>query len=157
MKRLTLIILSTLTLSAAARAQEGPFSVTLTGGKGPLSHAAGAGVWQARTDTGEPVSGLTLNYVSRHLLLDADLTRDGGARNFHVGPFLIPQAAIRTEKGFTGSLRLYPTLGVTDTQDRNCRFDYGACVALTAGRKMGITILGRITAETRALTLNIAF
>lgn len=157
MKRITLIILSILTLSAAARAQEGPFSITLTGGKGPLSHAAGAGVWQGRTDTGEPVSGLTLNYVSRHFLLDADLTLDGGVRNFHVGPFLIPQAAIRTEKGFTGSLRLYPTLGVTDIHDRDCRFDYGISLALTAGRKTGITVLERITAETRALTLNIAF
>lgn len=157
MKRLTLIILSILTLSATARAQEGPFSITLTGGKGPLSHAAGAGVWHGSTDTSELVSGLTLNYVSRHLLLDADLTRDGGVRNFHVGPFLIPQVAIRTEKGFTGSLRLYPTLGVTDIHARDCRFDYGISLALTAGWKAGISVLGRITRETKAVTLNIAF
>ena len=157
MKRLTLIILSILTLYAAARAQEHTFSIHFPEWESPLSHAAGAGVWQGKTETGDPVSGITLNYFSRHLLLDADFARDWTVRNFHMSGFLITTLSLRTEGIFSGSIRLYPTLGVADIHDRNCRFDYGACVALTAGWRAGVSVLGRITRETKAVTINIAF
>lgn len=144
-------------LPAAAAAQEITTNISIFRQDDVLTRNIGTGWWWNNDTGSETTGGLAVNLYSRHFLLDVDLARGRGVQDFHISPYLVPQASLKTGSGFRSSLRLYPTLGVADIQSKDSRFDYGVSLAFSAGWRIGLSVLGRYTKETKAITVNIAF
>lgn len=156
-KKLIITFITSLLLATLANAQERlKFSLSF-GDKGKEYHNVGFGHWNVpAAPEGESTKGWTVSYASWTFLASADFA---GSRpiNVHINPHLHLTASCETTGGFRTEARLYPIAGIAGLSEKDARFDYGAAIGLTMGWKAGIGLILRITKETRAFTINVAF
>ena len=139
------------------KAQESRHISLSCGEKGKEYHCVAGGVWNAPTaPEGAFAKGWTVGYASWTACADADFAGKHLV-NAHVNPHVHLTASWETRGGFRTEARLYPIAGVAGLSEKDARFDYGAAIGLTMGWKAGIGLILRITKETRALTINVAF
>lgn len=156
-KKLVITLITGLLLATLANAQEGSGFVLSFNGKGGEYHNVGAGRWSApAAPEGVTENGYTVTYYSGTFLASIDLSRNR-IQNLHVNPHFHLTAAYRSEGGFRTMLRIYPVAGVCFLPDKDSRFDYGVSLDFSAGWRIGLSVLGRYTKETKAITVNIAF
>ena len=155
--RIILAALCGLLFTMTANAQERlSFSLSL-GEKGREYHGIGFGAWNAPVaPEGAITEGWTVSYASWTFLASADFA-GGRPVNVHVNPHLHLTASCETLGGFRTEARLFPVAGIAGLTERDVRFDYGAAIGLSMGWKAGVGLILRITKETLAFTVNIAF
>lgn len=140
-----------------ATAQEKPGFTLSINGASKEYHDIGCAFWTApAAPDGALSKGYSIHYFSGTFLADVDLAGKK-VMNMHFNPHFHLTAAYLSEKGFKAQLRAYPILGVANVSDKDSLFDWGMATTLSAGGKVGLSVLGRITRHTRAVGFGITF